>query len=114
MFIRTVTLVLLAAASLATPAMGQVSPQAQQQLDLLTQQQLDRQRSIALENQLNALDARVQSEQRLQDFRAAAPPAYPKRTPGEEGAGAAGYAAIPDAVLADSNARVRAVTQNRR
>ena len=55
MFMRNLTLVLLAATSLATPAMGQVSPQAQQQLDLLTQQQLDRQRSIALENQLKSL-----------------------------------------------------------
>ncbi|TXH20196.1 MAG: hypothetical protein E6R00_00725, partial [Gammaproteobacteria bacterium] len=107
MFMRTVTLVLLAATSLATPAMGQVSPQAQQQLDLLTQQQLDRQRSIALENQLNALDARVQSQQRLQDFQASTQPAYPRRAPGEEAVGTAGYAAIPDAVLADSNARVR-------
>ncbi|WP_374534934.1 hypothetical protein [Phenylobacterium sp.] len=111
---RNLTLVLLAATSLATPALGQVSPQAQQQLDLLTQQQLDRQRSIALENQLNALDARVQSERRLQDFQAAAPPAYARRAPGEGATPGAGYAAIPDAVLADSNARVRAVTQNRR
>lgn len=78
------------------------------------QQQIDRQRAIALENQLNTLDARVQSEQRLRDFQATVPapglrgPDHPAPTTG------APYASIPDAALAASNERVRAASKNPR
>ncbi|HEY9234132.1 MULTISPECIES: hypothetical protein [Phenylobacterium] len=80
----------------------------------MAQQQIDRQRAIALENQLNTLDARIQSEQRLREFEAAQPPprlSAPERpAPNVSGA----YATIPDSVLADSNARVRAASKNPR
>ena len=112
---RGLAFILLASSALAAPALAQVSPQATQQLDLMTQQQLDRQRSIALENQLNTLDARVQTEQRLRDLQAAAPPPYPRGAPTLTATTATGgYASIPDAALAASNARIRDVTQNRR
>lgn len=80
----------------------------------MAQQQIDRQRAIALENQLNTLDARIQSEQRLREFEAAQPPprlSAPER-PAPTVSGA--YATIPDAMLADSNARVRAASKNPR
>lgn len=112
---RRLALALFATSALAGPALAQVSPQATQQLDLLTQQQLDRQRSIALENQLNTLEARVQSEQRLRDLQAATPPPYPRGAPAQTATTTTGgYASIPDAALAASNARIRDVTQNRR
>ena len=109
---RRLAFVLLATSALASPAAGQISPQATQQLDLLTQQQIDRQRSIALENQLNTLDARVQTEQRLRDLQAGTSPPFPRGEPVTSATGR--YASIPDAALAASNARIREVTQKKR
>jgi hypothetical protein len=78
------------------------------------QQQMDRQQAIALENRLNALDARVESERRLREFLDTLPPPnissaeLPAATVQED------YAAIPDTALAESNERVKAVSKNPR
>jgi hypothetical protein len=103
----------------AGPAAAQTDPLANiRQQELLAQQQMIQQRSIAVENQLNALDARLRAEQSLADLRAqAAPPlpipSDPALTPTPP-APAGGYASIPDDRLAASNARVRAASGNRR
>lgn len=78
------------------------------------QQQMDRQRAIALENQLNTLDARVQSEQRLRDFQASVPPPGLRAPEHPVPTGSSPYASIPDAALAASNERVRAASKNPR
>lgn len=78
------------------------------------QQQMDRQRAIALENQLNTLDARVQSEQRLRDFQATVPPPGLRAPEHPVPTGSSPYASIPDAALAASNERVRAASKNPR
>lgn len=110
---RTLALALLVSSALVAPAAAQIDPN--RGVDLQALQQMDRQRSIALENQVNALEARVQSEQRLRDFQATLPPPYVYR-PGEVSRSAppAGYASIPDAALAASNARVKQALQTRR
>lgn len=113
---RTLALVLLFSSALVAPVAAQVDPNPLNRgLDLQALQQMDRQRAIALENQVNALEARVQSEQRLRDFQATLPPPYAYR-PGEVSRAAppTGYASIPDAALAASNARVRQALQTRR
>lgn len=111
-------LLALAALSVsASAASAQVSHEAiARDMDLQAQQQMQRQRSIALENQLNTLDARVQSEQRLRDVEAARPPAFyrPTDPATQRPVAGGGFASIPDAALAASNARVRAASQNRR
>lgn len=101
-------------AASANPAPAQIVPLES------AQQMLDRQRSVALENQLFSLEARVATEQRLRDLEvqqsrhappAALPPAdYAPRT----SPAASGYASIPDESLAASNARVREASPNRR
>ena len=78
------------------------------------QQQIDWQRAIALENQLNTLDARVQSEQRLRDFQATVPPPGLKGPDRTAPTASGPYATIPDAALAASNERVRAASKNPR
>lgn len=105
--------------ALGGPAAGQVSAGAQGQMDLLNQQMLDRQRAVALDTQLDAMDARLKTEQRLRALDAAANPqplgshagtAMDQTPPGVTPP----YASIPDDALAASNARVREATQNRR
>ena len=102
----------------AAPALAQVDHQsAMRDLDALNQQQIQLQRSVALENQLNTLDAKVQTDQRLRDIDAirtrpsltapSGPPAVGTKNDD-------GYVSIPDDMLAASNARVRAASQNRR
>jgi len=84
--------------------------------ELQAQQMIDRQRSVTLENDLNALDARVQSQERLQGLQAQRGPTLAplasevKPPPLSMGS----YASIPDAALAASNARVRESSQNKR
>ena len=91
---------------------------AMRDLDLSAQQMQQQQRAVALENQLNSLDARVQTEQRLRDvdamrtrpsltLPATAPPAADQVS-------MSGFAQMPDDMLATSSARVREASQNRR
>lgn len=85
--------------------------------EALVQQRFDQQRAVALENRLNTLEAQVQTEQRITDLRAQRPlsdPGRPTSTPRPPESGMAGYASIPDAMLAASNARVREASQGKR
>ena len=76
--------------------------------------QMARQRSVALENQLGALEAKVQTETRLRDLEAQRnAPRIATPEPGK----AVPATALPtniDAWMAESNARVRAAAANRR
>lgn len=86
--------------------------------ELMVQQQMLQQRSIALENQLSAMEARVRTEQALSDLRVQrlTPPI---RLPQDPAANPptimqGGFASVPDDRLADSNRRVREASGNRR
>ena len=78
-----------------------------------------RQRDIALTNELSTLQARAQSEQHLSDLAALrARPALPSVVLGPNAPppriDTSKLVSIPDATLADSNAKVRAAADNRR
>jgi len=93
----------------AMPAASQ--PTSQFELDSLRiQQEAAARRAVAQANELTALEARLRTEQAVSDLRlqreaprlpelAYAPPAAPAATPK--------YPSVPDALLADSNRRVR-------
>lgn len=86
-------------------------------LEFQVQQRFDQQRAVALENRLNTLEAKVQTEQRIGDLQSQrALLAFGKADakPRATESGMAGYASIPDAALAASNARVREASQNKR
>lgn len=84
---------------------------------------LDRQHDIEQQNQLNSLDANLRTQQALSqaslqpNLPAPVPPSYTRGTPapvqGTPAAGAKGAADIPDALLQDSNERVREAAGNR-
>jgi hypothetical protein len=123
MFMRPLLFALAIFAASASPAPAQVArdPAARelelQNQQMLNQQLIERQRSVALENQLNTLDARVQSQERLQGLEAARgrPTLAPLQSAVQPPALNMGnYATIPDAALAASNARVREAAQNKR
>lgn len=103
----------------ASPAPAQVSPQTQHNLDLMAQQQQELQRSVALENEINTLDARVQSAERLRAVETSRtnpslllPPSDPNARTAPSSTG--NFASIPDAALADSQQRVKEASQNKR
>lgn len=115
-------LILLALAAVAGPAAAQ-DPASDailqlRQMEQNAQQDLARQRAMALENDLNALDARLKTEQRLRDLEARGPTpspppailprARPSATPLPT------YPSIPDAALAASRARIAEASRNRR
>jgi hypothetical protein len=113
-------LVCLLLASAAGPALAQVpfgAPPGVQAGDYANQVELDRQRMVALENELNARDAARRAEAAV---RTLAPPPLPlplagsSTTGGHAIASASSGASIPDDRLAASNARVRAAADNRR
>jgi hypothetical protein len=114
-------LVLPAALALAAgPAAAQDLYALERSNELRAEQMMANQRAVALENQFNALDARIRTEQALRALhdQAAQPrlriPSEPStaRTPSVNAA--APFAAIPDDRLAASNARVREASGNRR
>jgi len=116
---RSLLLALAICAASAAPALAQVdAARLARENDLWAQQQLQSQRAVALENQLNTLDARVGTELRLRDMRdQARRPVLPEPYVPSTGAKAAGvgpFPSIPDAALAASNKRVREASQNRR
>jgi hypothetical protein len=115
-------LILLALAAVAGPAAAQ-DPATDAILQLRQAEQeaqhdLARQRAMALENDLNALDARLKTEQRLRDLEArgptvAPPPVIlPQAKPSPQQASA--WPSIPDAALAASRARIAEASRNRR
>jgi len=113
------TLILgLSLAALAAPALAQ---NTQLELDNLRAQQQDAaRRAVAQDNELSALQNRLQTEQavtQLQTQRVLAPrlpdPVYGAAPTGAAAAATPKYPSVPDAALADSNRRVRAASQPR-
>ena len=107
--------------ALATPALAQdyLALTQAREAERIAAEAAARQRDIALTNEISVLQARLQSEQALSDI--AAPRAHPtlptvaldpKAPPPK--IDLSKLASIPDATLADSNAKVRAAADNRR
>lgn len=111
----------LAGVMLATPAWSQPYRAFSQSQDAerIAADAAARQRDIALTNEITALQARAQSEQALSDIAALrARPVLPAvaldPTAPPPKIDLSRLASIPDAALADSNAKVRAAADNRR
>lgn len=105
---------LIAAAALlsASPALAQYNSAQDRTVELQAQMDMDRQRLNALQNETFAIESRLRTEQTIRSLEAGrAPlnvtprPAVGAPTPLKPGPE---FAEIPDASLADSNARVRA------
>ncbi len=113
--LRPLFAVLLAAA--ATPALAQVPPSAPD--TSWADHMMDRPRQLGVEAELNALEARLRTEQNLADLRAQRPPpsmaqeATAAEFPTYPGRSQA-WPTIPDAALAASRARVEAILAERR
>jgi hypothetical protein len=81
---------------------------------------LDSARALGLETRLNALDAQIQTDQRLLDLRrnnldpALQPPVAPPRPVPTASLDASRFPSIPDKALAESRARILAASRNRR
>jgi len=114
-------LILFAALAAAAPAAAQpyTALQDARDADRMAAEQAARQRDIAITNELSRLQHQVQTTQNLSDLAAmrAQPviptvPFNPKAPPPKLDAGQ--FAQIPDAALADSDAKVRAAAANRR
>jgi hypothetical protein len=117
-------LLVLIAFAAATPALAQPSA-AEEMLraELAAQQLLDRQRQVALDNQLMSLEAQLRANQaeavvRQQSTRPylPLPPLPPEAGPAAPSPAidTSKLVSIPDDRLAASNAAVREVTQGRR
>jgi hypothetical protein len=108
------TLLALAVLAAASPAAAQLQPLDQHQLmELQAQAELARQRSVAVENQLMSLEARLRAEEaiatsRAQSVRPVLPlPAYPEPAGAESAKiDTSKLVSIPDDRLAASNAAV--------
>ncbi|WP_421934842.1 hypothetical protein [Phenylobacterium sp.] len=100
----------------ATAASAQDTGWAARDFDLWRQQQLANQRAVALENQLNALEARQQTEARLRELEAqrATIRLHPDDARPTPNPAASLLPSNIDAWMAASNARVRAAAENRR
>jgi hypothetical protein len=117
------TLIILMCLAWAGPAAAQPDSLAltlQRDADLQARADLARQREVELNNRLSTLEARQQTDQALRDIdamrqRPPLPTIYdPSAAPPAAAVPAGAFAAIPDAALAASNARVRAAAANRR
>ncbi|WP_310539683.1 hypothetical protein [Phenylobacterium sp.] len=71
------------------------------------------QRSVALENQVSALEAQIQTEARLRDLEARRSAPHHPTTDAAKAAPATVLPSNIDAWMAESNARVRAAAANR-
>ena len=108
-------------AASASPAPAQVDPfRFARENELMMQQQALQQRQVAVETQIQALEGRVATEQRLRELdaqryspavRIPSDPALNPQRPPPQASG--GFASIPDDRLAASNARVREASRNR-
>jgi hypothetical protein len=113
---RRLALCLALLAAPATVAAQTATPRVPD--DVWMQQQLDRQRAVALENELNAREATRRADEAVRSLQAmgqaSSTPSFDvtpaPRTPPPPGA----IVSIPDARLAASNARVKAAAENRR
>ncbi len=123
---RSLTAVLALACGivLGPPSLAQSLNQlTAQQNDLWAQQQAADQRAIAQRNELEALDAKLQTETRLRQMQSQGlglripDPVYSPRStalPMDAATLAADYPSIPDRALAASRARVLSASRNRR
>jgi len=115
-------LIALICLACATPAAAQLNPLVlQRDAELQARADQARRREVELTNRLSTLEAQQQTDQALRDIsamrqRPSSPTIYdpnappPRAAPLPPGA----LVSIPDAALADSNARVRAAAANRR
>jgi hypothetical protein len=105
--------------AVAAPAAAQVPLSLQLDAERRAEESMARQRSIALENELQAMDARMRNDQAVRDLESKryrielARPVYTDAAPAPKPQ-AGPYASIPDGRLAASNERVRAASQSRR
>lgn len=114
------TLALLTMLSLAAPAAAEpyrdlnLARDAQAVADA----QAARSRDIATTNELATLQTRLQSDQAVASLQAQRSPQPPAALPGPQaapsGIDTSKLVSIPDATLAQSNARIRAAAANRR
>lgn len=115
---RTLIIALALGLAPAAQALAQTDPaQLARENDLWAQQQLQNQRAVALENHMNALDARLSTEVRLRELRdQARRPVMPEPYVPKSGAALniGPFPSIPDEALTASNRRVRAATENKR
>ena len=109
-------MIALALAALATPAAAQST--ASEIENLRAQQEAAARRAVAQENELSALQNRLQTEQAVTQLQGQRllPPRVPDRryVPSASGPAPAAtlkYPVIPDAALADSNRRVQAASR---
>ncbi|MDP3867634.1 hypothetical protein [Phenylobacterium sp.] len=109
---------IVVAASCAGPALAQEANLNAHSAAMWHEQQaanrMAQQRSVALENQVGALEAQMQTETRLRDLEGRL---VASRLPATDATQAAPPAILPaniDAWMAESNARVRAASANRR
>ena len=111
-------IIFLALAALATPAAAQST--ASEIDNLRAQQEAAARRAVAQENELGALQNRLQTQQAVTqlEIQRSLAPRLPDLVYGPAASASSGtpaatpkYPAIPDAALADSNRRVRAASQ---
>ena len=122
MSMRRLALLLMVTAAMPAKAQDAAGLAALQlrEMELTSQQDLNRARAVALENQLNTLDAQVQTNQRLSDLnphglRLRLPaPVVPVRPMDPVDLKPGRYPSIPDEALAASRARIAAASRNRR
>ncbi|WP_309087596.1 hypothetical protein [Phenylobacterium sp.] len=113
-------LMLLAAAAAAPAAAQDFGQSAQYQLrmdELRAQQQLLQQQQVAQHNELVAMEARLRTEQHAARIQAERAPVLLPRLPYPAPVGnidTSKLPSIPDKTLADSDRRVREISQNRR
>jgi hypothetical protein len=111
--------VAMAASASVAAAQPYAALQDARDADRLANEQAARQRELAITNELSRLEAQAQTSQAVSNLAAArvatvAPtvPFNPKAPPPTVAPGQ--FTQIPDAALADSDAKVRAAAQNRR
>lgn len=115
---RALFTVLILSAACAGPALAQ-DPTLNARYEAMWQEQqatnrMAQQRAVALENEVGALDARVQTETRLRDLEVQGDAARLPTTDAAKSPPASVLPANIDAWMAESNARVRAAAANRR
>lgn len=107
-----------AAAPAAAQDFGQAAAINQLRLDeLRAQQQLLQQQQVAQHNELVAMEARLRTEQHAARIQAERAPVRLPQLPYPAAAGnidTSNLPSIPDKALADSDRRVREISQNRR
>lgn len=111
--------IVLLSAALAMTGAAQAQPLSLQgEVEQRAEQMLERKRSVALQNELQALDADIRAERALRNLQIRRGPSttglyQDEARPQPPKAATKGLAEIPDDRLAASNARVREVARSR-